>query len=155
MRFTDLRDEDITGFCWKLRSIIAKKETFTLDHLDRQFPVEIMGMYWKCDPCSQVEINNFEELGIFHEEKTFHCTFSEFPSGIEIKQFHRASGLVRNLKNNRYWFVVQIPAGDRFFPAGSLYITTPWQCALTSVKIPATLQKNHICRNSGSAARMA
>jgi hypothetical protein len=83
--FPNLRDKDIAGFRWKLRPIIAEEETFTLDHLDRQFSVEIMGMYWKGYASAQVKIDNFEEFGIFNQKKTFHCPFSEFPSRIQIK----------------------------------------------------------------------
>jgi hypothetical protein len=156
VRFPDLRDKDIAGFRWKLCPIITKEETFTLDHLDRQFPVEIMGMYWKGYTGAQVKIDNFEEFGILDQKKTFHRTFSEFPSRIQIKQFHSASVQVRVIfKTIVFRFDIQEPAKNWFSPTRSLYITTPGKCALTSVKIPTTLQKNRICRNSSAAARMA
>ncbi len=87
VRFADIRHQDIPGLGRHLGPVGAKEKPLTLNHLNTELAVKLMGMDRKGHAFCKVEINDSEIGGIMHK-KFVHFAFGKLPGRIKIDFLH-------------------------------------------------------------------
>ena len=77
MRLPDLGTKDVTFTGLEFHVVLTEEKTFPFQYQNRKLSVKVVGVYWKGHPGVEIEVDDFEEWGVFDQEKAFHLARGE------------------------------------------------------------------------------